>query len=214
MWKYVLPPVIVVATFWLTMSTATNFYLHWIEQSHQQILNGNVASIQVADDFQKTLRRFELAQPLNGISASAIVPLWESELDELSESLKKLQSLAHSAQERAKNKELIQLYAKLRDDSRSLMSGEPGNFDPENSRGIHETVGTLSRMMSDVVSSHRQLIGEASTQNEDCEVGQLIPYLDADHGAARRRLAGMASIPPPSKVRWSDRSHFATSRWR
>lgn len=59
MWKYVLPPVLVVTMIWGAMSGATTIYVQWIEQSHQKILDENVASLNSAAELQRVTRRLE-----------------------------------------------------------------------------------------------------------------------------------------------------------
>ena len=59
MWKYVLPPVLVVTMIWGAMSGATTIYVQWIEQSHQKILDENVASLSSAAELQRVTRRLQ-----------------------------------------------------------------------------------------------------------------------------------------------------------
>ncbi len=47
MWKHVLPPVVLVIFFWMTISFVTTLYISYTDQSHQQIL-------------KRTLRRLKL----------------------------------------------------------------------------------------------------------------------------------------------------------
>lgn len=49
MWKYVLPPVVVVAILWISMSSATTLYVEWLERGHQRVLVENFSSVIAAD---------------------------------------------------------------------------------------------------------------------------------------------------------------------
>ena len=53
-----LAPVLLVAVLWVGMSTATTYYVQWLERSHQQFFADNIVSIRAAgEDWLTTLRR-------------------------------------------------------------------------------------------------------------------------------------------------------------
>ena len=117
MWRFVLPPVFVVAALWITMSTATNFYMQWIEDSHRQVFDENVVSIAAAKDLQKTAHRLEAMWPESKVALLSIRPLWNVTLQDLEEHVSSLLDSSHTSAEQLKTHELMKLHNQLRADN-------------------------------------------------------------------------------------------------
>jgi signal transduction histidine kinase len=68
-WLELLMPTILVGVAWLSVSGATTFYLLWLDERHEQVLNENVASIRAAAHMQHALWRLEIAAASPGAAA-------------------------------------------------------------------------------------------------------------------------------------------------
>ncbi|MFO1005607.1 MAG: ATP-binding protein [Planctomycetaceae bacterium] len=82
MWKYVLPPLLAITVTWIAASSATTYYIQWVETSHQQVLDENVASIRSAEELQQAVRRFRRVWSLDG-STEVTAPLVVTSLSDL-----------------------------------------------------------------------------------------------------------------------------------
>lgn len=82
MWKYVLPPLLAITLTWIAASSATTYYIQWVEKSHQEVLDENVASIRSAEELQQAVRRFNRIWSLNG-SSEVTAPLVATSLSDL-----------------------------------------------------------------------------------------------------------------------------------
>jgi two-component system sensor histidine kinase HydH len=59
MWKKVVAPVLLVVVLWITLSSTTTFYINWLYESHTQVLQENLSSIQIIGAAQATLWRLQ-----------------------------------------------------------------------------------------------------------------------------------------------------------
>ena len=82
MWKYVLPPLLAITATWIAASSATTYYIQWVEKSHQQVLDENVASIRSAEELQQAVRRFKRIWSLEG-STKVTAPLLATSISDL-----------------------------------------------------------------------------------------------------------------------------------
>ena len=82
MWKYVLPPLLAITVTWIAASSATTYYIQWVETSHQQVLDENVASIRSAEELQQAVRRFKRVWSLDG-STEVTAPLLATSISDL-----------------------------------------------------------------------------------------------------------------------------------
>ncbi|MCC7424139.1 MAG: hypothetical protein IT428_28060 [Planctomycetaceae bacterium] len=71
MWRHVLPPVVLVAMLWLTMSGATTIYMAWAETANRRVFVENVSSVRAADALQAAVWRFAAETSLRPPAESA-----------------------------------------------------------------------------------------------------------------------------------------------
>ena len=99
MWKHVLPPVVLVIIFWVTISFITTLYISYTDQSHQQILRENVASIEAASDLQVACWQLIGAKLGESESAGEFQARLSSPRGDLADALKPLHSSATTERE-------------------------------------------------------------------------------------------------------------------
>ena len=90
MLRHALAPVLLVGTLWIAMSSATNVYVHWLERTHQRILDENLASLRAATTIQLLSWRLAAEYPeqpvqlveyrLNGLQAYSQIKEQREEL--------------------------------------------------------------------------------------------------------------------------------------
>lgn len=96
MWKYVLPPVVLVATLWVSMSGATTFYVDWIERQHQRVLTENISSIGAAEQLHRAVMRIADNLPEE---PGKFGRFWQLAQLELAESERTLRGSMHTQEE-------------------------------------------------------------------------------------------------------------------
>lgn len=82
MWKYVLPPLLAITLTWIAASSATTYYIQWVEKSHQEVLDENIVSIRSAEELQQAVRRFNRMWSLDG-STEVTGPLLATSISDL-----------------------------------------------------------------------------------------------------------------------------------
>jgi len=120
MWKYVFPPLLTVVIVWVSMSSATSFYISWVEDAHRRVIQENYVSIFEADAIQDCSRQIEaiFAQDVV-IERANIISLWRPVADELN---LRLQALSKVAVEPDETKQ-INVASTLVNDIRILGTG-------------------------------------------------------------------------------------------
>lgn len=170
MWKYVLPPVVVVASLWLLMSSATTIYLHWIERSHERVLDVNVASIQAANELQRALRRIERNVAASDWNSPA-EPIWRDDLAQLQQCQRELLSLAGELQTRNKAEALVPLLNQLEqrlqalDRTASPAAGAGATGDDTVTglvAAVRQSAEQLSAINLGIIHLHQHLIDQAA----------------------------------------------------
>ncbi len=99
MWKHVLPPVVLVIFFWMTISFVTTLYISYTDQSHQQILKENVASIEAASDLQVACWQMIAARLGESESATEFQARVSAPRGDLQEALKPMHASATTEKE-------------------------------------------------------------------------------------------------------------------
>lgn len=99
MWKHVLPPVVLVIFFWMAVSFATTIYISYADQSHQRILEENVASIEAACDLQVACWRFIAAKLGESASGTELQARLSVPLGDLTDAIKSMHSSATTERE-------------------------------------------------------------------------------------------------------------------
>ncbi len=128
MWKYVLPPVLLVAMFWIAMATATTSYMNWVESSYDRVMDENLSSIQFADAVQESLRRLEILLPSDNAELtttepwSRLLPFWKLINDELQSHRMELVKTAFSPRETEELETCSHLFQQLQETGDALFS--------------------------------------------------------------------------------------------
>lgn len=158
MWKYVLPPVAVVMLIWIATSSVSMWYMQWIEQSHQRVLDENVASIQAADDCSRSARRFEESWPAEIAALSTVRPLWKVTLEELNHFGGILAAASHTPAEQSAVGQLHGLIQELHATVNRILSEESREaFTSESLDRIGSTVRSIVQQIGTVTAELRSI---------------------------------------------------------
>jgi signal transduction histidine kinase len=110
MWKYVLPPVVLVAGLWVAMSGATTFYVDWIERLHQRVVTENISSINAAEQLHRAAVRIGDNLPDD---PGKFHRFWNLAQLELAESTQTLRESAHSTEEEEELERMAEAIGRL-----------------------------------------------------------------------------------------------------
>lgn len=61
MWQRVIGPIVFVSLLWISTSTATTYYIHWLSESYGRVLSENVTTIQAVGGIQDVLWKLQAA---------------------------------------------------------------------------------------------------------------------------------------------------------
>jgi signal transduction histidine kinase len=81
--KKTLAPVVLVAALWITMSSATTFYVQWLQRSHETFFSDNIVSKRAAESLQTLVWRLAAEFP----DDPAALPAFRRHWNEVSEQL-------------------------------------------------------------------------------------------------------------------------------
>lgn len=172
MWRFVLPPVIVVVTLWVAMSGATTFYVHWIEQSYQRVFDENIASIQAANDFQRSARRIEAVWPTDSTVVASVRPVWNSTFQELEEHARSLKRSSYTTTEQVLTSEVIKRLDALKLIAVPLMTADKpvltstAELTMLGAR-VREHVNRFGELTTEVKLINQRLVDEAAAKRGD-----------------------------------------------
>lgn len=95
-----LAPVVLVAALWVAVSTATTYYVHWLERSHHQFFDDNIVSIRAAEAMQILVWRLAAECPDDATQLPAFRRRWKEAADQLSFERQRLDQSAFSDAEK------------------------------------------------------------------------------------------------------------------
>lgn len=81
--KKTLAPVVVVATLWITMSSATTFYVQWLQRSHERFFAENLVSKRATESLQTLIWRVAAEFPDDPMSIPAFRRRWNEASEQL-----------------------------------------------------------------------------------------------------------------------------------
>ena len=173
MWKYVLPPVLAVVSLWVLMSTATTYYLYWLQESHDRVLNENVAAIQTAHNSQRSLRRLERGFLTGEPASAAVQRLEEVQMHSGAQQRLLAISAAPHSKQRAEQlaRSLSQLNAAIDSStetppsaSKLSTSDMPKALNGPKMATALDAIGQLTTLNNDIIRANQELIDSASVR--------------------------------------------------
>lgn len=105
-----LAPVVLVTALWIAMSTATTYYVQWLERSHQQFFADNIVSIRAAEAMQILVWRLAAECPDDATQLPAFRQQWKKAAAQLAF---ERQRLGQSAFSEGEKQVLVRLDASL-----------------------------------------------------------------------------------------------------
>ena len=82
--KKTLAPVVLVVVFWLAMSSATTYYVQWLERSHQRFVVENMVALRAAETLQVLVWRLAAECPADDAGLPAFRKQWDEAARQLS----------------------------------------------------------------------------------------------------------------------------------
>ncbi|WP_010582654.1 sensor histidine kinase [Schlesneria paludicola] len=169
-----LAPVILVATLWITMSSVTNYYVYWLERSHQRSFTESVVSIRATESillrvWQLVAELYDETVPMKGAASR-----WTEILDEIIRERQRLDQAVFSKMEQ-------QILTTFETSLNAFTDGMPRLFDR---LAAHDPSTSLS---TEIASEKRQIVALARLITDSA--GELLKFNRelAERDALRRQ---------------------------
>jgi two-component system, NtrC family, sensor histidine kinase HydH len=139
MWKKIVAPVLLVVLLWITVSVATTFYINWLYESHERVLDENLSSIQVVGAMQASLWRLQTAvMKVAERPPSKTQPEVAELEDRFEQYLAEAESTAFTTEEHDLIKTIRQEFAAYREHIQNLLQHAPISGD--NAKDVEQTL--------------------------------------------------------------------------
>jgi C4-dicarboxylate-specific signal transduction histidine kinase len=139
------------------MSTATTFYVHWIEQSYERTLVENVASNEAANDIERLARHIDALWPTDFAAVASSKPFLDSLIKEMESHERELMASVHFTDERNSVHKLTYLRTRLE----ALLKSISGSADvtpvPENADEPLKTSTQIAEVANKIAAETTQL---------------------------------------------------------
>jgi signal transduction histidine kinase len=174
MLKQTLAPVVLMAVLWVSMSSATTFYVQWLERSHQRIFLENIVSIRAAEAMQILVWKLAAEWPDDEIGLSDFRQRWKEIEPQINDQHQKLVQSAFSDSERAVLSKLDTSLASLlqcfhrafgpvADNDTNL--SKPANLEDMH-KNILEIAGRIAASTNELLKMNQELADQGSQQRQ------------------------------------------------
>ncbi|MFN0056432.1 MAG: sensor histidine kinase [Planctomycetales bacterium] len=174
MWRYVLPPVLLIALVWIAMSTITTLYLRWLEQTYSRVFQGYYGSIQAAKDLQQDVRHVRTIWPDEPDAIPVTYPLLLDTLEEISAHRRQLERAAQAASLTEGLQGLSDQLAQLEALVQAEFGSDPAGLESTSRRPsledarvqVNDLTSTIHSTMANFMSRNEEVINDINARRD------------------------------------------------